>query len=106
MQAKIQENGSAHSTHAAGLNFQISEKNTINSNAHSYMPDDARNVRSKDPVKIILENISYQAEMSIDELVKKCSVLGVERDLIEKVITRLLETGDLYSPEKGKVKKV
>ncbi len=106
MQAKLEENVPVNSIHAAVLNCQISQKNTINGNVHSYMPDDGRNVRSKDPVKIILDNISYQAEISLDELEEKCSVLGIEKDLIVKVITRLLETGDLYSPESGKVKKV
>jgi hypothetical protein len=105
MQAKLQENVPVNPIHAAVLNCQISQKNTINGNVHSYMPDDGRNVRSRDPVKIILDNISDQDEMSLDELEEKCSVLGIERDLIEKVITRLLEAGDLYSPESGKVKK-
>jgi len=106
MQAKIQTNGSVHTVHAAGPNCQISQKNIINGDVHPYVPEDSRNVRSRDPVKIILENISGKAEMSIDELEEKCSVHGIERILIEKVIARLLETGDLYSPESGKVKKV
>ncbi len=55
---------------------------------------------------IILENISSEGEMSIDELENKCASLDIDKDVIEKTIARLLEAGNVYFPAKGRIKKV
>jgi predicted transcriptional regulator len=65
-----------------------------------------RKIRRKDPASIILENISSEGEMSIDELENKCASLDIDKDVIEKTIARLLEAGNVYFPAKGRIKKV
>jgi DNA-directed RNA polymerase subunit RPC12/RpoP len=106
IQAKIQANGPVHATHAHSLHYNISQKHNCVNDMHLSVPADSRKIRSRDPVTMILENISDQGEMSIEELKEKCTVLGIDRDVFEKLITMLLDAGEIYSPAKGKIKKV
>jgi DNA replicative helicase MCM subunit Mcm2 (Cdc46/Mcm family) len=87
MQAKIQQNG-------------------MDNDRYLSMPADSRKTRSKDPATIIIQNIPVKEEISIEELYEKCAVLGIDKAVVDKVITSLLELGELYSPSHGKIKKV
>lgn len=65
----------------------------------------SRNICSRDPVTIILQSISIQGE-TIEELEDKCALLGIDRDVFKKMLHILTDSGHIYSPAKGKVKKV
>ncbi|WP_370572919.1 hypothetical protein [Methanomethylovorans sp.] len=106
IQAKIQTNGPVHAINAHSLHYYISPKHNCVDDLNLSVPADSRKIRGRDPVKLILENISDQGETSIEELKEECTILGIDRDRFEKLITMLLDAGDLYSPVKGKVKKV
>lgn len=106
IQAKVQGNGPVHVTHSHTLHCNISPKHNCVDDMNLSVPADSRKVRGRDPVTLILENISDQGEMSIEELKEECTILGIDRDKFEKLITMLLDAGDIYSPAKGKIKKV
>lgn len=106
IQAKIQASGLVHATHAQSFQCSSSQNNSPIEAMHLRSTATNRKVRSRDPAKMILENISDEGEMSIEELKEKCTISGIGEDVFEKSISMLLDAGDIYSPAKGKVKKV
>ena len=106
IQAKIQADRSIHAVHAQSFQCNKPENSSSVGEICLTKLEASRKIRSKDPASIILENISSQGEMSIDELENKCASLDIDKDVIEKTIARLLEAGNVYSPAKGRIKKV
>lgn len=106
IQANIQADRSIHAVHAQSFQCNISKNNSSVGEICLIKLEASRKIRSKDPASIILENISYECEMSMDELENKCALLDIDKDVFSKMISRLLETGDIYFPAKGRIKKI
>ncbi|WP_321419924.1 DUF5817 domain-containing protein [uncultured Methanomethylovorans sp.] len=106
IQAKLRANGSIHTTHTQSFQCNISQNNSSVVDICLTEIGNVRKIRSRDPATIILENINYQGEMSMEELEEKCTSLDIDKDVVTKVIARLLEAGDIYFPAKGRIKKV
>lgn len=105
IQTKIRSNGSVHSIQAQSFQCNSSHLNNSNAGMHFSALANSRNICSRDPVTIILQSISIQGE-TIEELEDKCALLGIDRDVFKKMLHILTDSGHIYSPAKGKVKKV
>lgn len=106
IQAKIQTNDRINLINVNTFQYNKPENNNSVAGIYFSAPDNSRKIRSRDPSKIILEYISAQGELSIEEVEEKCVALDIDKNVIESIISRLLETGELYIPAKGRIKKV
>lgn len=58
----------------------------------------------KDQKSILIETLKVSGKMGIEELRKKVLEKGITEEKFETILNKLLETGELYSPEPGVVK--
>ncbi|AEH60045.1 conserved hypothetical protein [Methanosalsum zhilinae DSM 4017] len=63
--------------------------------------------KKKGPEKIVLDTVrSEGGTVDIYELERRLADHGIEGEQFEKVLAILLERGELYSPEKGRIRAV